>query len=726
MLEDVEIRSRLTGRTIDGVRLTGTSDFGQKANGAANTGTFQVYRFDDFILNGKEEWEFRVDFIDNGAANSPRSGDRFRIHICGEPTHITGGTANTTGCSFGSLLTSSTSYQLSIEGVSTGDRVLDVRPRGNIAGNYHRIANASLSIAVKSIGTSDTAVENAKNVNLLRFEARAGEAEDILFTKAIFESKSGSLLNALNYALWVDTDGDSKVDTVLEDGVASQSSQITFSELTGGGFVLPKEETVLFEVHGDVSASLTNDDLQVQFATGTTVQATFVESEELDDGSNLSGINTNTVCQTDSDTTAETNCDTTVTTTDSQRWTLLSQGDLFVTKDSTPLKNRQLLGGALGEPILRMQFHAENEAADVTDIQLNSSGSTAASIDRLELFKEGESTPFALATVGGCGADKVLANNNGGGTNHSETVEAFCANMETRQLVVPEGTDVDVIVRPRLRTDVGGATAQVIQLFVDHTQVSNNATGSGAIRARGDESSNNLTANDGDATAEGEVFIGTATATTNSRIVGNRNESVLAKIVSITNANPDPNGTNVPTGVTPIGQFKFTTAAHGNSKNGLNDAVLSGVIFNVTATNVTMDSSGFFLYNKGDATTKERCRGFYINTQTELSGANYLASGSFVVECKGLDAATVNTDIDQGADITVVLEANVKNAQVSSSSTSTVQVSIQDFTSIGQKTFGNDASTDNHMHWLDKDTTTTNVYWLDYPETVVKSTSYQS
>ena len=230
VLEDVEIRNTVTGRTIDGVRLTGTSDFGQKADGSTATGSFQIYRFDDFIVNGKETWEFRADFIDNGSTVSPRSGDRFRIHICGEPTHITGGTANTTTCGFGGLLaTASTSYQMSIEGVSTGDRVLDVRPRGNIAGNFHRIANATLTVAVKAIGTSDTAVSNAKNVNLIRFEVRAGEAEDILFTKAIFESKSGSLANANNYALWVDSDGDSKVDTVLEDGVASQTSQITFS-----------------------------------------------------------------------------------------------------------------------------------------------------------------------------------------------------------------------------------------------------------------------------------------------------------------------------------------------------------------------------------------------------------------------------------------------------------------------------------------------------------------
>ena len=726
VLEDVEIRNKTTGRTIDGVRLTGTSDFGQKSDGLTATGSFQVYRFDDFIVNGKETWEFRGDFIDNGSTASPRSGDRFRIVICGEPTHLSTGT-NTVGCTFGGLLTESTAYQMAVEGVSTGDRVNDVRPRGNIAGNFHRIANASLTVAVKAIGTSDTAVRNAKNVTLLRFEMRAGEAEDILFTKSLFAAASGSLLNAQNYALWVDSDGDSKVDTVLEDGVASQTSRVTFAELAGGGFVIPKEETVLFEVHADIASSLTSRHLQLQFDTGSTVQASYIEAEELDDGSSLSGIDSNNgpECQTDTDATAETNCDITVTTANSQLWSLVSQGDLFVTKDSTPTKSRQVLGGSLGEAILRLQFHAENEPIDVTDLQFTSSGGIAGSVDRLELYKEGESTFFALATIGGCGSDDVTLVNNG---TELSAVKSFCANMETRQLIVPEGSDIDVIVRPRLKTDVGGATSNdVVQLYINHTAASNNSTGSGAVRARGDESSNNLIANDADTTSDGEVFIGTATATVNSIIVGNRNETVLAKIISITNANPDANGTNVPTGISPVGQFKFSAAAHTNSKDGLNDAVLSGIIFNVTATNVNLNGSGFKLYNKADSSTKATCTPFYTNTTNKLSGQpNGSASGSFVVECKGLDADAVNTEVDQGSDLTLVLEGNVVNAQISSSAASTLQVSMQDFTSLSQKTFRSDNSTSNHIHWLDKDTTTTNFYWIEYPETVVKSTSYQS
>ncbi|PJA67048.1 hypothetical protein CO157_06335 [Candidatus Peregrinibacteria bacterium CG_4_9_14_3_um_filter_49_12] len=719
VLEDVEIRNKATGRTIDGVRLTDTSASGQSAG--TTLGTFQIYRFDDFIVKGDETWEFRVDFIDNGSGNHPASGDKFRIHICGEPTHILSAgslTANTTTCDFGGLVaTATTAYHMQVEGLSTGDKVGDVRPRGNIAGNFHRIAAATLTIAVKAIGTTDTAVENAKNITLFRFEARAGEAEDILFTKAVLESKSGSLLNGQNYTLWVDTDGDGVVDTILEDGVASQSSQIPFSDLAGGGYVIPAEETVIFEVHADISSTLTNGDLQVQFATGSSV--TFLEAEELDDGSNLSGLKINGSFHN-----SVTSADIIVTTTDSQRWILVNQGDLFVTKDSTPLTNRQLLGGSLGAAVLRLQFHAENEAIDVTDLQIYSSGSTVSSVDRLELYKSGESTPFALATIGGCGSDDVLTQNPG--VQGSTTIEQFCANMESRQLVVPEGDDVDVVVRPKMKTDVqGGTSNEIVWFFIDKQNVSDEGSGSGSVRARGDESSNNLTANDEDATQEGEIFIGTDTAAANAFIVGNKNVSVLAKITSVTNASQDANNSAVPTDISAIGAFKFAAAAHSNSKDGLNDAVLSGVLFSVNATNVSIDASTFKIYNSSSTSDGNKVACTAYNSTTAIAGT---ASGTFTVDCGGLAANTaIDTVLDQGEDLTLVLEANVTDPSNSAvGAVSTLQVSLNAFNSISNTTYGN-ASGDSHIQWSDKDTNATTTFtWIEYPETTVKSTSYQS
>lgn len=691
VLEDVELRNTKTGQTISAVRLTSPSD-----TSASNaTVTYQMYRFDDFIVEGDTSWQIRVDFIDNTSGH-PLSGDKFRAHIC---TQV--GTAT---CTFGGMLTATDDYNLVVEGLSTGDTVTDVRPGGTVTGNFHRIASPTLNVAVKAIGVSDTAVKNSKNVNLLRFEARAGEAEDILLTSAIFEAASGSLLNGQNYALWVDTDADSVVDTILEKGVGAQSSQVSFDEIAGGGYVVPAEETVMFEVHSDISANFQSTaSLKLRFATGASV--TYLEAEQVDDGSSLSGISTN-----GSSATAE----IVVTTVTSKIWNLVSQGDLFVSKDTESVRSRQILGGTLGDSVLRLNFRAQNEDIDVTDLQLTASGSNASSIDRLELYKAGETTAFASATVGGCGSDDVLTVNPAGGS----VVQTFCANMESRQLVVPRGQDLDVIVKARAKSDEDGAVSgQNIQFFITKQAVSNNTTGSGAVRARGAQSSNNLDASDANSAANGEVFIGitSASAGANVNILGNINQVVLSKITSITNANPDADNTSVPSGVRPIGQFKFTAATNVNSKNGLNRATLSGVIFTVSASNVRLDSSAFKFYNKADSSTKSTCT---------INSSQAAGSGALAIRCPGLTSTLVNTSVDSGQNSTFVLEANVTNPQIAASN-SNLTVSISDFSSFSATAFGPIAG-ESHLQWLDKDTDTTIFNWIEYSDTVVNSTSYKS
>ncbi len=712
VLENVTLRNKTTGRTVSAVNL-GSSAAGTATISSTNY-TYQIYRFDDFTVNGKETYEFRVDFKDNGTSAHPLNGDTFRVHICGEPKQVSTGT-NTVGCVFGGLLAANTSstYQMEIEGLSTGDTVNDIRPRGTITGNAHRIAGANLTVAVKSGAATDTAVKNSKNINLLRFEARAGEAKDVLFTKAIFASNAGSLNNGQNYTLWVDTDADGKVDTILEKGQSAQNSKVTFNQLTGGGFVIPKEKTVVFEVHADIAASLTDSQLQLKFSTGDT---SYIEAEQVDRGSALSGIKT--------DSASCTSCDIIVTTATSTLYSLVSQGSLIVSKDTTTLRSHQLLGGTLGDPVLRLQLHAEYEDVDVTDLQLTSSGSRANSVDRLELYKDGATAPFASATVGGCGSDDVLTQ------NQEMRVTTFCAKMQSRQLVVPKGgPDVKISVRPRMKSDVDGATSGTgVTFFITSQPVSNNASGSGAVRARGDQSSNNLVANDGHQVAGGQVVIrSTGGFGSGSDIIGAKNLTVLSKITSITNANPDANGSIVPTGVSAIGQFKFSAAPHNNSKNGTNKVTLSGAVFNIDSNNVILSS--FALYNKttGSSITSS------CTAKNSSNGALASASGSFAVVCGMLGSSSVNTSIDQGSDETFVLQANV--TKVTGQTSFTLQVSLQNFNNIGANTFGpGTASTVSHLDWIDDDsgtlstsgtTTESRFLWVEYTDTTVKSTSYQ-
>ncbi len=715
VLENVKLRDTKTGRSISATRLTGGTD----AGASAALGTYQWYRVDDLTLTKDGTYEIRADFINNGSSSNPKSGNEFRVHICGEPTLLSGNTTNSTACSIGGGLSSSTSYQMVIEGISSGESVTDVRPRGVLSANFHRIASPTLTVALKSLGTTDTAVRNTKNLTLNRFEVRAGESDDIRVTRFTFDTVdgtgndfgSGSLNNAQNYTLWVDTDGDSAVDTALHSGVAPASSKIAFNKLKNGGYVIEKEKSVIFEVHADIVSNLTNNDLSLGFSIGDT---DYVEAQEEDTGSSLSGIKTDSTCSS--------TCDITVTTAVSKNYVLVDQGNLYVSADTTPIRNRQLLGGALGDPVIRVQFRAEYEDVDVTDLQINSSGSTATSIDRLELYKDGASTAFATATVGACGSDDTLGNNPDGGTSNTSTT-AFCAQMESRQLVVPKGQEVDVLIRPRMKTDVEGATSETIALFLNKQAVANNTTGSGAVRARGDQSSNTLTANSGDSTANGEIFIGRTSATaTNAHIVGTKHVSVLSKIQSITNANPDANGTNVPTGIRDIGQFKIAAYPNSNSQNGLNKVTLSGVIFNVNATNVALDTTAFKFFNKANASVTSSCSA--INTSGTAIGGSQ--SGSFLVACNSLLSSTVDTAIDPGTDATFVLQGNITNADVVGANTSTLQVSLQNFSQLSYTTYGAATS---HFAWVDKDNaaaTTARFYWVEYPETSVNSTSYQS
>ncbi|PIR54570.1 hypothetical protein COU75_00155 [Candidatus Peregrinibacteria bacterium CG10_big_fil_rev_8_21_14_0_10_42_8] len=402
-----------------------------------------------------------------------------------------------------------------------------------------------------------------------------------------------------------------------------------------------------------------------------------------------------------------------------------TKGDLYITKGTSPLRTRQLLGGTLGEALLRLELHAENEPIDVTDIQFTSSGSTATSIDRLELYRDGEFTPFTLATKEGCGSDAKLDHNpSAGGSAGDGSVITFCAIMENEQLVVPDDADINVIVRPRMKTDVqGGVSNQIIALFLSSgTSDYDNLV----VQARGAESSNDLTMSDEDGVAEGEIFVGAETATSNSNknayIVGGKNVSVLSKITSITNANPDANGTSVPTGISAIGQFTMEAAAHNNSKNGANDFILDGIIFNVNATNVDIDASSFAFYNKADQTQKIACTP-YDQNKKRLSGK---ATGNIFVSCTGQADSVVNTEINEGTDETFVLQADIINPNNAAArgGISVLQASLTQFDNIKYSEFDNDKS---HIFWYDKDGGGFNEFlWIEYPETTIRSTSYSS
>jgi len=381
-------------------------------------------------------------------------------------------------------------------------------------------------------------------------------------------------------------------------------------------------------------------------------------------------------------------------------------GNLYVSLSTTPVRNRQVLGGQLSAELMRLRFKADVEPIYVTNLQLTvPSNDAAASIDRLELYKLGATVPFATATIAGCGTTTISY--------------IFCAKIETQKLLIPKDQNIDIAVRALMKSDTDGALPgkKFHILLVEGIP---SITVNGSVSARGVLSKQNLKPNDGDALAEGEIFIGrTSVNPTNVRITGPTHATVLSKITSITNANPDANGTSVPTGVSPIGQFKIAAAPHGNSLNGLNRVTLADIIFTVSSANVQMDGTKFKMYNKADQNSTQNCSA--INTTgATLAG---IVSGSFFVQCTGLTGNIVNS-IDQGSDQTFVLQGTVTNPMVGGSSA--LQVSLQDFTSLENTTFGFNTS---HFGWIDRDngsSTTAKHLWVEYPQTSVRSTAYAS
>ena len=370
-------------------------------------------------------------------------------------------------------------------------------------------------------------------------------------------------------------------------------------------------------------------------------------------------------------------------------------GNLFVTQSTTPVRSHMLLGGTLGDDILRLELRAENEDIDVTLLTVVNGGGIS-SIDRLELYRVGESTPFAHATIAACGA------------GYGENV--YCARMQNRQLVVPKTQKVNVVAKPRMKTDTDGAVSgqvvdpQIIDLI-----------GLDDITASGISSGKNLQPNDGDSLAEGEIFIGTSVPAANKPIIGRVNRVVLSKVTSITNADPNPNGTAIPQGQSPIGQFKFKASPHENLRYGSNTWTMTDVIFTVSAVNVQFDDAVFVVYNKADSTAKSQCH------VLDSSSSN----SQFFVACWDIPASSVYTGIDAGGDMTIVLEATIVNPRIQSSMQSFLQVSMQQFwdpSLVGM------ASSLSHIRWIDKDASfnTPFFWWIEYPDTTVNSTAYQS
>ena len=190
-------------------------------------------------------------------------------------------------------------------------------------------------------------------------------------------------------------------------------------------------------------------------------------------------------------------------------------------------------------------------------------------------------------------------------------------------------------------------------------------------------------------------------------VSGPEHTVVMSKVISITNANPDGEGTNIPMGVRTPGQFSFAAASHFNTLNGRNDVVLSEAAFTVKATNVELDAAAFRMYNKADASMVSSTYALQQLDGTPITTAT--VTGDFRVVFTGLETSTVNTAIDAGSSQTFVLRAQVNTVGIGAAD---LRVSLEPA----------------RVTWIDMEATgPAGTYaGIESPETIVHSTQYEN
>lgn len=635
-MEDVELRDTATGRAIDGVRLTGTGDYGQTTNG-----TYQVYRFDDVQLSGLSRFELLSDFEGPVAA-----GDHFRVYT----------SASYDAVSFDGFVAPTKVYNPVLRDLEF-NQLVDLAPGGYLAGNWHEVVVPRLLVGEKSGPTTDTAVKNQKNIVTNRFDAYADGADELL-TKVVVTAAEGDLRNCVNYTLWVSTTGNG-VDTILQKNVSVVNGQVTFDNLTGGGYVVSNEQIVRFEVHADVAGSFVSNPATLR------AELAGLEAERMDTGASIDwgiGYQPQTL------------------------WSFRSQGSAYVILDGN-VQSSQMLAGTLSEPVLWLEAAAIDEDVDFTRIQISVMNGTAQSIDCLELYRARAGTSFfAVATVSGVGTDPS-----------PEGYTTFQANMMSQQFVVAKGTAEDIVVRARVRSDVnGGVSGEQDQFFI--------AADTCTVQARGVQSSNNLLPNDGDGLPKGEVLIGTDfSAGPNRNVESSAMHTVVcSKIVSITNANPDANGTSIVAGIKEGGVFQITAAANVNTKNGLNKVVDKKFVFVFDTANVEYGSR-FELLNKVNPSVTVAATAILKMDGTPW-GSDPI-HGQFQVVFDNLPAA-VDTVLGSGESDTIAVRYNRTNPQVSAVDPSREQV----FLSLAK----------GDVNWYDEDNASSMLLdWVDNPDSRV-------
>ena len=512
-----------------------------------------------------------------------------------------------------------------------------------------------------SLPSAATAVLNQKNVVLGGFDATA-KGGDLLFTQAVIGATQGNLSQFQNATLWVDADGDPehKVDTLIQKGVSPVNGQLVFSSIVSGAYVVPNGTTTHFEYHADV--------VNAVVSTINSAELRGIGVEDLKTGAT---------------------CDWEINHAPQPVLTIKPQGSAYLISEGTA-GHQYVLAGALSDPVLHIEAGAADESCDYRTVRFQVSSELASSVSRLELSNSPGGTPFAIATQSAIAAPDGYV--------------FFVVNTATGQWMVADGTARDFWVSVRAKDDTNGAqigASGVVKIAAD-TQLP-------AVKVMGAKSSRTYSQNDGDTNGlEGEILIGTDfSGGPNKEICSGRLTITGSQIKEVLNANPDPDGSALPVGVNSIGQHQLITAVNSNYGSGQDVATLDTVPYLVTSINVGLDASSIHFYNKADTTTKIDCIAMTLDGQP-ITG---MATGTFIVQARGLESSAVDTDLASGEVATFVLEANVTQPQIDAGKCSTLRVDMLL----------------SDLSWLNKDNATRQHFMgLGLPYDTVPSTEYRA
>jgi cysteine-rich repeat protein len=522
------------------------------------------------------------------------------------------------------------------------------------------VRHGALRIEQQPISNSAQASGN-KDVPLFAFTAIAGR-QDIYITTLKFKKAVGALQFAENYRLLIDRDGDGTVETLFGRAVPSGET-LTF---TGLSILVKDGAYIRVELWGDIETSQSASTLAIAFDTS---QLDFVEGVDKIDGEEVTGIKLN-----DDDCTLESICWITVINDDDQSIIIRTQGNLFVSKSSVPIGSRQIIASTETPSLLLLKFRSDAE--DVRVMKLAIEGNPT-SVDHLLLFESSSPTPFATARLVNCG---------------SVVTGRFCSDNE---FIIPQNGEKTIMVRALLKPDDTGAVSG--QSFT--LSISAATTGNVAIDAQGFYSGQQLLQNDGNTAGDGEVFIGTESVAGNNLITAATHTVVLAKIVEITNTNPDPDNTILTGGGMTFARFAFRAANHENSSAGFNVVEISRLVFTVSAVNMEFAAGSFYLFNT-------------LNSSVTAVCSENATTGTITVTCDNLDTGSVSTVISRGDTIQLSLHGTVSSAQVSPG-ISILRASLQNLSN---------PNITGTINWTDGETS---LGWVDIGETTVKSTNYR-